>query len=275
MENNKSNNKNRRQVKLNPDLESPIKQNSAEKPTDCFQETNSLIKYSRNSFWATLIFILLLSLLHLIEPEIKPTWRFISEYALGKYGWLMVVAFFAWAFAYVFLFFALRRELTTKVGKIGLAMMLVSAFGLLLAGVFTTDAATAETQTTSGFLHSLGGTLAMAMPLASLLAGLSLIRKAEWRFARRSILSATIFATFGFLVSAGSLGYLLSQSGGKITPDVWVGLPTRFEILTYCVWLITVSRQTIKINLMRLDNADEAVVRASRPFHQKTISIGI
>lgn len=46
------------------------------------------MSYSKISILTTLLFMLLLALLHIIKPEIEPTWRFISEYAFGKNGWL-------------------------------------------------------------------------------------------------------------------------------------------------------------------------------------------
>lgn len=209
--------------------------------------TTTNLEQSKISLWATILFVALLALLHVIKPEINPAWRFISEYALGKNGWLMNLTFFAWASAYLFLFFTFRKHLKTIVGKIGLVMLLISSAGLLLAGIFTTDAITTETHTTSGTLHNLGGTLGMAMPLSALFICIAIWKNPLWVGVRRSVLWATIFALIGFVVSAGSLGYMFSQSNGKPGPDVWVGLPTRFEILTYCLWLITVSRQTSKI----------------------------
>jgi hypothetical protein len=32
-------------------------------------------------------------LLHFLKPEIDPSWRMLGEYEIGRYGWLMRVAF--------------------------------------------------------------------------------------------------------------------------------------------------------------------------------------
>lgn len=159
---------------------------------------------------------------------------------------VIVIAFFAWASAFFFLFLALRKHLKSIVGKIGLICLLISAAGLLLACIFTTDPVTTETSTASGSLHNLEGTLGMVMPLAALFICIAIWKNSVWASARRPVLWATIFALIGFVVSAGSLGYMFSQTNGKPGPDVWVGLPTRFEIFTYCVWLITMAKQTAK-----------------------------
>src|SRR3954453_23700062 len=35
----------------------------------------------------------LIAILHILEPEYDPSWRMISEYSLGPFGWVMRLAF--------------------------------------------------------------------------------------------------------------------------------------------------------------------------------------
>src|SRR5215204_7151939 len=109
--------------------------------------------------------VVLLAALHFIEGELDPSWHFISEYAIGDYGWMMVVAFLSLALSYVSLFVAIRSQLRTIVGRIGLALLLVSALGLIIAAIFTTDPITVseDALTTGGTLHNLGGTFGIAL----------------------------------------------------------------------------------------------------------------
>ena len=51
---------------------------------------------------AATLFLLLFASLHFLEPEFDPSWCFLSEYALGNYGWMMVLAFFALASSCVY-----------------------------------------------------------------------------------------------------------------------------------------------------------------------------
>lgn len=44
---------------------------------------------ARLSFAAAATFVVLLAALHLIKPELDPSWGFISEYAIGDNGWIM------------------------------------------------------------------------------------------------------------------------------------------------------------------------------------------
>jgi hypothetical protein len=128
-------------------------------------------------------------------------------------------------------------------------MLLVSALGLTLAAIFTTDRITvsANAVTTEGTLHNLGGTLGIAMPFAAALVGWKLARNPAWYSARRSLLWATGLAMVAFLFSFVSLGVMVSRSGGEFGPNVPVGWPNRIEIVVYSVWLMVVARQAMHL----------------------------
>ena len=178
------------------------------------------------SFVAAAAFVVLLAALHIVKPELDPAWRFLSEYAIGEYGGLMVLAFLSLAVSFVALFVALRTQVRTIVGRIGLALLLISAAGLIFAGVFTTDPITTshDAVTTRGKLHIVGGTLGMAMPVAAVFVSWALVRNPAWSSARRSILVAAGLAVVGALVSVAAVMVML-PSDGAFGPDVLVGWP--------------------------------------------------
>lgn len=208
---------------------------------------------ARLSFAGAATFALLLAALHFIKPELDPSWHFISEYAIGEYGWIMVLAFLSLALAYASLLVAIRSQLRTIAGRIGLALLLLSALGLTIAAIFTTDPITVSENavTTEGTLHNLGGTLGLAMPFAAVLIGWRLARNPAWSSARRPLLWATGLALVAFLVSFVSLSVMVSRSGGEFGPDVLVGWPNRIEIVAYSVWLMVVARQAIRVRSQR------------------------
>ena len=208
---------------------------------------------ARLSFAGAATFALLLAALHFIKPELDPSWHFISEYAIGEYGWIMVLAFLSLALAYASLLVAIRSQLRTIAGRIGLALLLLSALGLTIAAIFTTDPITVSENavTTEGTLHNLGGTLGLAMPFAAALVGWTLSRNPAWSSARRPLLWATGLALVAFLVSFVSLSVMVSRSGGEFGPDVLVGWPNRIEIVAYSVWLMVVARQAIRVRSQR------------------------
>jgi hypothetical protein len=198
---------------------------------------------ARLSLAGAATFVVLLAALHLIKPELDPSWHFISEYAIGRHGWMMVLAFLSLAFSYVMLFVALRSQLWTLWGRIGLALLLISAAGLAIAGLFTTDpiTTTKDAATSEGKLHNLGGTFGIAMPFAAAIISWSLARNQAWSAGRRPLIWATALALLSFLVSFSSLSVMLSQHDGRFGPDVLVGWPNRLEILAYSVWLMVVA----------------------------------
>lgn len=205
---------------------------------------------ARLSFLAALVFVVLLSALHFIRPELDPSWHFISEYAIGGFGWLMELAFFSLALSCIMLFFAIRSQIRTITGWIGLVLLLVNAAGLIMAGIFTTDPITAspEAMTREGSLHNLGGTLGISMPFAIAFISWSLARNQAWSAARRPVIWAAVLAWIGFLVSLLSLGFLLSQSGGQFGPEALVGWPNRFEVLANCMWILVAAGQAARLS---------------------------
>ena len=46
---------------------------------------------------ATMVSGAALLLLHALSPEFAPSWRMVSEYANGRFAWLLTIVFLAWA----------------------------------------------------------------------------------------------------------------------------------------------------------------------------------
>ena len=72
-------------------------------------------------------FLAILSVLHVLEPEFNPP-HLISEYQLGRFGWLMSLAFFCLGAASFVLFAVARQAVRTRPGLFG-------TWGLLIIGV--------------------------------------------------------------------------------------------------------------------------------------------
>ena len=207
---------------------------------------------ARLSFVAAATFLVLLAALHFFKPEFDPSWRVISEYALGDYGWIMVIAFLSLALSCVSLFVAIRSQIRTMGGKIGLAFLLVAATGLIIAAIFPTDPITASRDqlTTHGTLHGLGAALGIGFPIAATLIGWSLARNQAWSSARRSLAWSAGLTWIGFLVFALSMAVMFPDDG-TFGPDVLIGWPNRFMIAAYSVWLMVVAWQAVKLRGQR------------------------
>lgn len=199
---------------------------------------------ARIALASTTLFVVLLIALHIINPELDPSWRFISEYALGPYGWLMILAFFALAGSCVSLFVAIRSQVPTLPGKIGLALLLITAIGMTIAGIFPTDPITTgrEAMTLTGQIHEVGALLDL-MPFAALLISWSLTQhNSSWRPARRALAGTAWLPLLGLVLFMASVAFML-PADGKFSPEVLVGWPNRILMLTYCIWLFTIAWQ--------------------------------
>lgn len=83
-------------------------------------------------------FLSLLSLLilHFVSPEFKPSWRMISEYALGKHKWLITSFFVFWSLSTFFLAFLLWNQVGGIWARIALILLVVSGIGEFMGGAF-------------------------------------------------------------------------------------------------------------------------------------------
>jgi hypothetical protein len=74
-----------------------------------------------------------------LRPELPPSWHTISEWAIGRYGWIMSGAFLISALSYAALFVMLKSQLHGILGRVGLAIFLICVIGATGVGKFTTD----------------------------------------------------------------------------------------------------------------------------------------
>lgn len=80
--------------------------------------------------------LLCLLALHFASPEFKPSWRMISEYAMGKHKWLITSFFFLWGISSLALSSLLSQLVTSWAGILGVALLFVSAVGEIMGGLF-------------------------------------------------------------------------------------------------------------------------------------------
>lgn len=192
------------------------------------------------------MFLIILTLLHILKPENDPSWRLISEYALGNYGWLMSIDFILWAVATTSIFVALRPHVSGTAGRIGRWLLLLVACGMLIAFIFTTDPGYARDLTTSGRLHSLGGSLMIFLtpPLLILLTS-SISHKHEWQSVRLLLWGLTVIVAASFIVF---ISILVSAGTSVLNPNMLVGWPNRILVIGYSLWVVTISLHMLRLN---------------------------
>lgn len=192
---------------------------------------------------SAMLFLVLLTALIVLKPEIDPAWRFISEYAIGRHGWMMALAFLSMAASCVAAVVALWSQVQLG-GRIGTGFLLIGALGLTLAGLFTTDPLTTslDAQSTSSKLHSLGAILGDGVAIGATLITGSLIRNKSWRLARWWMIGilAVMWIVYAWLIMS-------MPADGNFGPGVAVGWPSRLLMVSYCLWFIVIAWQALRL----------------------------
>ena len=206
---------------------------------------------SRMSVIFSTIFISILFLLHFLKPELDPSWRMISEYEIGRYGWLMRLAFFCWGSSVLSLLVTLKGSLRTISGKVGYVWLALIGVALFGAGIFVTNAITDTTPSTANSLHTLcGAFVIMTFPIASSLVVGSLARNEKWSAVRHQqfwmeiLVWLSMFAFFGSII----ISTAINPSAGRVGPEVYLGWPNRLMVVIYNIWLITFAVNAKKLS---------------------------
>jgi hypothetical protein len=212
---------------------------------------------ARLSVAATLAALLSLASLHVLSPEFDPSWRMVSEYANGRYGWVLSLMFVSWALSSWALAFAVRSGVRTLAGKLGLAFLVVAGVGWAMASIF--DVNYERLHHIAAYLSILG------LPIAAMLISICLVRTELWSPAKRTLLW-TANLTWASLVlmvtSAIALDVTFLRAGGDVPPSArslppgaalppgtiaFLGYANRLLIGVYCLWLLVVAWYCIRL----------------------------
>jgi hypothetical membrane protein len=195
----------------------------------------------------------LLASLHVLSPEFDPAWRVISEYANGRYSWVLSLMFVAGAVYSWSLAFALRAEVRTRAGTIGLICLVTSGIGSAMASVFAINHP----------LHYLAGILGVfSFPFGAMLISISLGRTVHWSTARTALLWTANLTWISTVLMYALLVVMIVtyiQAGGEMTSNsaevtalpagtiALVGYAGRLEVVLNCVWAVTVAWYAITL----------------------------
>jgi hypothetical protein len=204
---------------------------------------------ARLSLIGAVAVILLLLILHAVKPEFEPSWRFLSEYAIGRTGWIMALCFQIWALSYIALFMALKDIVATRPGRFGTSLLLVVAASLVVAGLFAQDPVTAKSEelTLHGSIHGVAATIGIpAIPIAALLISHSLTRNhPQWKSQRKTVLWLAHLTWISLAIMAIYLIGAVPRAGG-FTPDVWAGWMNRLVVAADLAWQAAISYRILR-----------------------------
>jgi Protein of unknown function (DUF998) len=208
---------------------------------------------ARLSIGAAAAVLLLLASLHVLSPEFDPSFRMVSEYALGHYGWVLSLMFLAWGISSWALAVALWSQVNTVAGKVGLWFLVMAGLGDALASVF---------DVTHDPGHSIAGVLGMGgFPIAALLLSISLGRLHAWRGAKKPLLWIANLSWISVVLLVVTLVLMTVQfaqvNGGQLPQHAPAHLPAgvlgldgwadRLFVLSNCLWVLVAAWQAMKL----------------------------
>jgi hypothetical protein len=197
--------------------------------------------------------LLLLAGLHILSPEFDPSFRMVSEYALGHYGWVLSLMFLAWGMSSWALALALWSQVKTRAGKVGWWFLVIAGLGEAMASVFDI------TQDTG---HSIAGVLGMVgFPIAAVVLSVSLGRNQAWRSAKKPLLWIANLSWISVVLLGATLVLMTVQflqvTGGHLPQHAPTHLPAgvlgldgwadRLFVLSNCLWVFVAAWQAMKL----------------------------
>ena len=180
--------------------------------------------------------VAILIALHLLEPEFNPP-HLISEYQLGRFGWLMSLAFFCLGAASFALFVAARQEIHTKLGRFGTWGLLIIGLAYFCAGIFPPD----PKWSFGSLLHGIGGLVVIfGSPMVFTLVSNGFARNEAWATAARPLIWITALTWLSLSLFYGSIVFGSAPPTGSIV----VGWTNRILITTFILWLLVAAFHT-------------------------------
>jgi hypothetical protein len=188
------------------------------------------------------IFLAVLFLLHFLKRELDPAWRMISEYEIGRFGWLMRLAFFCWGASLLALLISIWPYLVPISGTVSRWWFLLIGIALFGAGIFKTDPITADTGSWINIIHKICGTIViLTFPIATTLAVRSLLHNPLWSAYQSLLIFGILLTWIGVVVyfAAIIISRIKDPKVGEAGhPPVYMGWPNRFDVVTYITWII-------------------------------------
>lgn len=175
--------------------------------------------------------VMALLTLHVLRPDYAPATNFISNYAVGRYGWIMTTWFLAMSCGLLMLAAGLYANgLRSIVALLGIFLLVIAAIGLIVSAIFPTDAPGAPS-TPTGAIHDISFLVNVgSIFIAAVLLSVSFGVHPAWRSYRRTAWILTSLILTGFVVQ-----FLTLHKGMPY------GLANRYFVAVLFLWLFAVS----------------------------------
>lgn len=191
--------------------------------------------------------------LHFVSPEFKPSWRMVSEYAMGKYKWMLTLFFIFWSLCTLLGSVLLFNMATSNWALFGAVLVFISGIGAFMGGLFDIKHK----------LHGLSFMLGVpTLPIGALISCYHLIHLETWNAHKSMLLVSAHSLWISFVLMALSMVIMLSgfkkagiAMGQNVEPPSHVpagvvalnGYANRLLVCCYILWVVVVSKTYLSI----------------------------
>jgi hypothetical protein len=199
------------------------------------------VRSSAIALTASIGFVALVMLLHILRPDLAPGGHVLSEYALGPTGWIMTLAFLALAASFAALILVVKPHVPGWRGVVGLLALGIAAVGATLGGLFPMDpvGTPMDQASTNAQLHNLGFMLGGPGTLVAItFVNWDLARSLTWYGSRRVLVGTAVLAWAAMIVFGVAVSMLMGDPQGG---DGLIGLWNRLLVLSWIVWVIALA----------------------------------
>lgn len=191
--------------------------------------------------------LLSLLVLHFVSPEYQPSWRMVSEYALGKHKWLLTLFFISWGISTLAVACLLWNLVSSNAALVGVLLIFISGLGAMMGGLFDIR------HKYHGLAFGLG---VPTLPIGSLLVSYNLVNAGAWDGCGSTILVSAHTVWISLVLMAITMVVMMSgfkKSGLPMGPGAEVplnlppgvvglnGYANRLLVVCYEAWAIIVA----------------------------------
>lgn len=138
---------------------------------------------ARATIASAIVGVLAIAAMHVLRADLDPSWHVLSEYTIAGHGWVMTVAFFAYAASWAGALVLLLPHVGGVAGRVGLVFFAIGVTGIAMGGAFPMDPLTTppDQPSASAIMHNVGSLLGNpGFIVGSLLLTRALKRNPNW-----------------------------------------------------------------------------------------------
>jgi hypothetical protein len=190
------------------------------------------------AFGLTAAFLTLLTALHLLEPQFNSAGHMISEYELGRYGWMMRLAFVCLGSGSLALSLALSPAVFTRAGHMGRWWLFLIGIAFIGAGTFIPDSIGHPAPSIQAYIHGVCGVFVIfSSPIVITLLARSLI-KSQQSPRHRTWPTTLVWIGFASFYLSAVAFTIARQHDTTWYLGMLASVSNRLMIVTYCTWVM-------------------------------------